>query len=204
MTNESELRNFRFINYASYSTGNSTFVTEIPHNLSVGSKVLIENVTSSNNTTGVGNSAYNGAFTVTGITTSNCFTVSGPTSAPGTYTNNSNVRNTSLPVYKRQRQDKTYYIYNTEQLKEYITGEQTGIYYLTAINSSNAPAVSPFNTSENFEFSQPITNLYPQTDRDNPISNPESSTTYSLPEPLGQTVIDESRNSVTRDRKSVV
>jgi len=199
MTNESELRNFRFINYASYSTGNSTFVTEIPHNLSVGSKVLIENVTSSNNTTGVGNSAYNGAFTVTGITTSNCFTVSGPTNAPGTYTNNSNVRNTSLPVYKRQRQDKTYYIYNTEQLKEYITGEQTGIYYLTAINSSNAPAVSPFNTSENFEFSQPITNLYPQTDRDNPISNPESSTTYSLPEPLGQTVIDESRNSVTRE-----
>jgi len=199
MDNEAEVRNFRFIKTASHSSGNSTFTTELPHNLSVGSQVLIENVTSTNNTTGVANSAYNGTFTVSSISSSKEFVVSGPASNPGTYTNNNNLRTTSLPTFKRSRQNKSYYVYNTEQLKEYITGEQTGIYYLTVINASNAPVVSPFNASDSFKFSQPITNLFPQSDRDNPISNPTESRTYALADPLGKTVLDESRNSVTRE-----
>ena len=41
--------------------------SERPHELVVGSEVRIKNVQSSNNLTGIANSAFNGKFTVAGI-----------------------------------------------------------------------------------------------------------------------------------------
>ena len=77
------------------------------------------------------------------------------------------------------RGDSSFYVYDVEQIKEYKQGEQDGIYYLTVIDSSNKPSVAPFNGSDNFTFSQPVLNLYPQLDRDNPISeSPVSSVLY--------------------------
>ena len=44
-----------------------------------------------------------------------------------------------------------------------------GVYYLTVLNSSVSPTVSPF-TGE--KFTQPIKYLYPQVNRDNPVADP--------------------------------
>ena len=57
------------------------------------------------------------------------------------------------------------------RLRNTRQGEQDGIYYLTIIDSSSTPSVSPFNDSDQFSFSQPVVNLYPQLDRDNPVSD---------------------------------
>ncbi len=42
--------------------------------------------------------------------------------------------------------------------QKYIAGEQDGIYYLTLLNASNKPTVSPF-TEES--FSQPVKEFIP-------------------------------------------
>ncbi|BCU98785.1 MAG: hypothetical protein CM15mV24_0100 [Bellamyvirus sp.] len=69
IANINQQRNFRFIADATFSDGAKTasFVTELPHDLTVGSKVQINNVTSANNTTGAGNSGFNHTTIVTGI-----------------------------------------------------------------------------------------------------------------------------------------
>ena len=46
MANLGEVRNFSFIREANYDGGSTHFTTEVPHNLMVGSKVKINNVTS--------------------------------------------------------------------------------------------------------------------------------------------------------------
>ena len=48
------------------STGSTVTITsEFPHKLSVNDQVVVQNVLSSTNTTGLGNTGYNGTFTVT-------------------------------------------------------------------------------------------------------------------------------------------
>ena len=161
--------------------------------MTVGSKVKISNVTSTENTTGIANSAFNGTFTVAGISSANTFYTTDITTDPGDFTNNTSVRTTSLPTFQRVRGlDSSFYIYDVEQIKEYKQGEQDGIYYLTVIDSSNKPSVAPFNGSDNFTFSQPVLNLYPQLDRDNPISELSPvAQSYALPDQLGKVVIDD-------------
>ena len=198
MSNLGQMRNFSFIRDANWDSGTAYYTTELPHYLSVGGKVIIEKVTSTNNLTGIANSAFNGEFTVAGISSANTFFVTGSVTDPGTFTNNTSVRTTALPTFKKLRAHQTFYIYDVEQIKEYKTGEQDGIYYLTVIDSANTPAVAPFNDSSRFAFSQPIINLYPQLDRDNPVSDPQSSQSYAQPDIVGKVSIDDSQNSITR------
>ena len=51
-----------------------TVTTEIPHKLSVNDKVRINNVRSVRNITGLGNTGFNGLFTVTSTPSSKIFT----------------------------------------------------------------------------------------------------------------------------------
>ena len=152
MSNLGQMRNFSFIRDANWDSGTAYYTTELPHYLSVGGKVIIEKVTSTNNLTGIANSAFNGEFTVAGISSANTFFVTGSVTDPGTFTNNTSVRTTALPTFKKLRAHQTFYIYDVEQIKEYKTGEQDGIYYLTVIDSANTPAVAPFNDSSRFSF----------------------------------------------------
>ena len=198
MSNVGEMRNFSFIRTGNHDNGNTFYTTELPHNLTVGAKVKINNVTSTNNPTGIANSDFNGTFTVAGISSANTFYTTDITTDPGTFTNNTSTRTTSLPTFQSVRADKTFYIYDVEQIKEYKAGEQDGIYYLTVLDSSNKPSVAPFNGSNDFSFSQPILNLYPQLDRDNPVSEAPTAKSYALPDQLGKVVIDDSKSSVTR------
>jgi len=200
MSNSNEMRNFSFLRAARWVTGGTAYYTsEIPHKLSVGSQVKIVNVTSANNTTGVANSGFNGTYTVAGISSASEFSVTGMSVDPGTFTNNTSSRTTSLPTFQRTQSKYNFYVYESEQISEYKASEQDGVYSLTVVDASNTPTVTPFNDSSKFSYSSPITNLYPQYDRDNPNSNPTAAISYALPSPLGEVVADDPKNSITRN-----
>ena len=98
----------------------------------VGSKVLIENVTSSNNTTGIGNSGFNGTFTVTSIISDKQFQhsiidVDGKTHTTGDFTSDTSDRTVNLPRFQRNDLQSNLYIYRSEVISEYIKDVQDGI-----------------------------------------------------------------------------
>lgn len=195
LANSTQLRNPRIIASASWSSNTATIATELPHELNVGCQVEVLNVTSTNNTTGVANSAFNGTFTVTGISSAKQFSYA-LTSNPGTFTNDTSTRTISLPYFKRKEFVNTFYIYRSQEIQHYVPGEQDGIYHLLVANSSNSPTVAPF-TGE--KFSQPIQNLYPQLNRDNPTSDPKESACFALSSPVGQVVVNDPQNSITKE-----
>ncbi len=195
LANKNEQRNFKFIADASWTANTATITTELPHNLSVGSQVELVNVKSTNNTAATQNSGFNRLFSVVGISSAKQFTV-GLGEDPGTFTNDTTSRTTSLPYLKRTRYDNIYYVYRISEAQKYITGDQDGIYYLTLLNSSNKPSVSPF-TAEN--YSQPVKRMFPQTDRDNPISDPEESACFADSDTIGLVEINDPRKSITKE-----
>ena len=198
MSNIGEMRNFSFISGASYAASVNTYDTELPHHLTVGSQVEIENILSINNPVGVAKSGYNGTFTVSGITSARQFSVTGSSVDPGLFQNNTNQRTTSLPTYKRKELNNTYYVYDVDQIREYVAGEQDGVYFITALDASNQPAISPFN-ADTYAFSQPPANLYPQLDRDNANDDPKAAISYALPSPVGEVVINDPKDSITQE-----
>ena len=195
LTNSTQLRNPRLIADASWDTGVASIVTELPHDLNTGASVEIINIKSSNNTTGIANSAYNGTFDVTGISSAKQFTIAIGDN-PGTFTNDTSDRTTSLPNFKEKKTPGTYIVYRSEDIQEYIPQKQDGIYYLTVVNTSNTPTVAPFSTER---FTQPIQNLYPQTNRDNPVSDAKASKSFALSDTIGQVEINEPQNSLTKE-----
>ena len=195
LTNQSEQRNFRFIADATWDGANVSVVTELPHNLSVGSKVQLVNIKSTTNTTGALNSGYNREYVIDNISGTKNFAV-GLTTNPGTFTNDTTVRTTALPYFKRKTFKDTYFVYSAEEAKKYVAGEQDGIYYLTLLNSSNSTPVTPFT---NEKFSQPVSDLYPQTNRDNPNSDPDPTVSFATPDLVGDVVVDNVQSSVTRE-----
>jgi len=197
LTNTSEFRNPRFINNAVHdsSVGIATIFTDTPHQLSVDSYVEIENIISSQNITGSANTGYNGIYRVLDIPTRKSFNI-GISTNTGLFTSNINIRNLDLPRFKRKELDKTFWIYGNEEIQEYVPNSRDGVYHLTLIDSSNSPTVNPFT---NLKFSQPLKNLYPQLDRDNPENNPEKTRTFALPSPIGLTETDDPQHSLTRE-----
>jgi hypothetical protein len=195
LDNSSQLRNPRFIATCSWSSNTASVITEIPHDLKIGSEVKIVNVTSTNNPTGVAVSGFNGTYTVAGISSTKEFSYS-LTTDPGTFTNDISSRTTSLPYFQRKRVPGTYQIYRSSEIQKYVPGLQDGIYHLIVTNSSNQPTVVPF---ENQRFSQPIQNLYPQTNRDNPNSDPKETSTFAVADPIGLTVVNDPQKSITKE-----
>lgn len=195
LSNSTQLRNQRIIANASWSAGTVNIVTELPHNLTVGTDVEILNVRSTNNVTGIANSAFNGTFSVVGISSAKQFSVS-LANDPGTFTNDTSTRTTSLPYFKRKDLQNTYIVYRTQELQQYIPGEQDGVYHLLVVNASNSPSVAPFTEEK---FLQPIQNLYPQTNRDNPSSDPRRAVSFALPSTIGQVVVNDPQYSITKE-----
>ena len=136
-------------------------------------------------------------FNVTGITSAREFTVSlVSSSGPGAFQNDTSARTTSLPTFTQKRTKGTYQVYRSQQIQKYIAGSQDGIYHLLVVNNSNSPTVSPFSTER---FSQNIQTLYPQTNRDNPVSDPKAASSFALPTPIGQVVTSDPQDSITRE-----
>ena len=196
LTNIDDQRNFHFLSEASWTSNVATVMSEEPHHLQVGSVVNVNKITSSNNATGIGSSGFNGRFEVIGITSARGFQYS-LSADPGTSTLSNQTRTVDdLPTFEKNEYSKSFYIYNVEEVKEHITGEQDGVYHLTCLHYGVSPTVSPFT---GFKFSQPVKDLYPQVDRDNPVSDPGPGISHAQSKPIGKVVSSDLRNSITKD-----
>jgi hypothetical protein len=196
LTNPTELRNLRYISNAVWSSNTVTITTELPHNLNEGSEVSIYNIITDSNLTGEFDKGYNGTFEVIDVSSSREFSYLLPVN-PGLFDNNVNTRDPeSLPRYVNAKLKTTYQIFRSEEIQPYEKDRQDGIYHITLTNASNYPSVSPFT---DLSFSQPIQNLYPQLNRDNPNSDPKESFCYALPDPIGQVAINDPQNSITKE-----
>ena len=195
ITNANQQRNFRFIAGASWDGNSSNVDTELPHNLKIGSQVQINNIKSTGNTTGVGNSGFNGLFTVTGISSAKQFSVALATD-PGTFSSDTTTRTTSLPFFRRKKYSDTYYVYRLSESQKYISGEQDGVYYVSVLNASNSPTVAPFTADK---YSQPVKSLFPQTSRDTVVSDPESTKCFAQSSLIGLVDVNDPKNSITKE-----
>ncbi len=195
LSNVSEQRNFKFISNATWDGTFAYYETELPHNLSVGSVVETLSINSTNNATGISSSGFNNTFEVTGISSAKSFYVE-LGEDPGTFTNDTSNRTTSLPRFSRKKYNDTYYVYRSQEIQRYVPGEQDGIYHLVVLNASNSPTVSPFTGQK---FAQPVQYLYPQTNRDTPESDPKETASFAIASPIGQVVVDDPKHSITKE-----
>ena len=196
LTNSNQLRNPSIVADVEWSSsGISTVYTELPHNLSVGSEIKIENIVSAGNTTANSEKGFNGEFEVTSILTSKKFTYA-LTDDPGNFQSDTTVRDSNLPKFTQKSIPTCLQVYRSVELQPFVQGKQDGIYQLFLINNSNSPTVSPFQEST---FSQPVQFLYPQLNRDNPNADPKSSRSFALSSPIGQVVINNPENSLTKE-----
>ena len=196
LTNIEDQRNLRFISEANWSSNIAHVMTEKPHNLEVGAVVNVNKITSGNNATGIGSSGFNGRYSVIGITSARGFKYT-LTDNPGSSTLDANTRTVdNLPHFSVNEYSNSFYVYKSEEIKQHISGEQDGVYHLTCLHSGVSPAVSPFT---GFNFSQPVKNLYPQIDKDNPISDPALAPSFAESKPIGKVVSGDLKNSITKD-----
>lgn len=182
ITSSDELRNPHYISDVKWNSGYATIYTEIPHNLSVGSKIRAINV-------------IEGEYLVSELISPTEFKVALSTN-PGVFNKDTVTRNDNLPYFKRLETSINYQIYKVDEIQEYIYNKQDGVYDLIIVNNSNAPQVSPFT---DLKFSQPLENLYPQLDRDNIVSDPDTATCFALPDKIGEVVVNNEQYSITKD-----
>jgi len=197
LNNSTEFRNFKFIANAEWdaATAKATYRTELPHNLTEGSHVEITNIVSGLNTTGAAKKGFNGEFFVDSVDNRKEFKISIPVN-PGEFTSDTTIRNKNLPKIKKKKHKGTYFSYKSEEIRPYIQNEQDGVYHVTVLNSSNNPTVSPFT---NFKLPQPIGNLYPEYDRDNPLSDPAEARSHATRELIGRVVVNDPEKSITKE-----
>ena len=195
INNVNQLRNLRLISDVSWSGGKVYVTTEIPHNVEVGQEVELRNVKSTANTAGTQNVGYNKLWTITEVPHSKQF-VFETSSDSGTFTNDTTQRTTDLPYFKKKRFKDTYVVYRVEEAKKYIAGRQDGIYYLTFLNSNNNPTVAPFTTSR---YLQSVQQFFPQTNKDNPSSDPEEAKSFAVSDIIGNVVVNDVEKSVTKE-----
>jgi hypothetical protein len=197
LSNSTEFRNFKFIADGEWSSldNKATIRTELPHNLTTDSQVEITNVISGFNTTGKANLGFNGTFNVTDIVSRKEFKISVATN-PGDFTSDTSIRNQNLPKLKKKKHEGTFVVYKSDEIQRYVQNEQDGVYHLTVINSSNTPNVAPFT---GVKLSQPLDNLYPEYDRDNPNSDPYASKCFAVADPIGKVVVNDPEKSITKE-----
>jgi microcystin-dependent protein len=195
-------RNPRFIVDCTFEavTAEIEVRSETPHQLSVGDKIKLLNITSDDNIDATDQRGYNGEFLVTRIINSRVFRysqtdVNGFIRNPGSFTNDINDRNILLPRFQRKDAQVNAFVYRVEEITNFVEGIRDGIYHLFCVNGGNRVT----ETFTERAYNQPIEDLYPQTDLDNVNDNPTSTTTFANRAPLGRTTIDEQQNSLTRE-----
>ena len=194
-------RNPRFITSASRSGATVTVVADAPHNLKVGERIFVKNVTDNQGTTtGVFDKGYNGSFLVSAIVDDKTFQypstdTAGVTHTIGTFTNNISSRVTTLPRFERNDLQSNYYIYRNDTISEYIKDIQDGVYHLFVLHADN-PITTEFT---GIKYGQNVVDLYPQLDRDNNHSNPPASASFAKRDPLGDVSTNDQRKSITRE-----
>ena len=198
-------RNTRFISQASFdSTDNLVKIrSDKPHNLNVGDQIVVRNVQSSTNTSGVVNKGYNGTFIVSEVVNDKEFRYSNTDTSNvihtvGDFVNNTHTRTTTLPRFDRNNNSGNFFIYRTETITPYIEDVQDGVFHLFVLNSNNAMDEVSNEFVEN-KYNQNIVNLYPEYDRDNVNANPPEAVSYAKRFPIGQVVTNDLKKSITRE-----
>ena len=153
--------------------------SEIPHQLSVGDKIKLLNITSDDNIDATDQRGYNGEFKVTRIINSRVFRysqtdVNGLIRTPGEFTNDINDRNILLPRFIRKDAQVNAFVYRVDEITQFVEGIRDGIYHLFCVNGGNKVS----ETCTERAYNQPIEDLYPQTDLDNVNDNPTSTILY--------------------------
>ena len=196
-------RNPGFISTSFYDStvGIASIRTDLPHTLDVGDTVIIKNVQDSANTVGAANSGYNGTFTISSVPNNMEFKYNTNSQTPGSsMTGITTIRSTELPRYQRNNLQKNLYIYRNEVVSEYIRGQQDGIYHIYTLSADNAIP----ETFTSLKYSQNVTDLYPQQDRDNPNDNPQAAASFAKRSPLGQVATNELKKSITRESTNIL
>ena len=198
-------RNTRFISQAKFdSTLNLvTIRSDKLHNVNVGDQIVIKNVLSSTNSSGLDDKGYNGTFTVHSVINDKEFRysntdVEGLTHTVGTFTNNTQTRTALLPRFSRNNNNDNFFVYRTEVVTPYIDGVQDGIYHLFVLNGGNSMTESSGQFTDE-KYNQNIVNLYPEYDRDNINANPPEATSFAKRFPLGDVVTNDLKKSITRE-----
>ena len=213
LTNIIDNRNPRIIAGITTNASSSTtsiVTTEVAHKLSVGDRVRIKNVKSSTNTTGIGNSGYNGFFTVASTPSSKIFTYTNTNTGFGVLPETADVVGiitslrsagtasdlAALPMFERSEYDTTYTVQEVDTIQDYIADQQDGVYYLTCLIGNISPTVSEFS---NLRYRQNFANLYPTVDKDNPNNDPVQAVSAASNELLGKVNVNNPLNSLTKE-----
>jgi hypothetical protein len=188
-------RNPGFISTCGGAGAVKTVRTELPHKLNIGDSVIIKNVRDNTNSTGVGNSGYNGTYPVLSVPNDMEFTYQPSPTVSANFTSNTSTRNTDLPRFERNDLQSNLYIYRSETIRNYSEGVQDGIYHLYVLS---ADKTTPLEFTD-YNYSQNIVDLYPQMDRDNVLGNPRASSSFAKRSPLGEVVTNDLKKSITRE-----
>jgi hypothetical protein len=202
-------------------------VTKYPHKLKPGNKININNLKSSAEPAPIGlgtGTGYNGSYIVDTVVNDLTFTFKKSTN-PGTISTVDstaqtwlNVRNCSsstyrvapytiendefdLPYFTCEELNNDYQIYKVSTIQRYSQGVSDGIYYAILNVFKNTPETSPFNTSD-IKLSQNIENLYPDTDLDNPVSDPLPTKSIASRQTIGKVEVNDPERSVTKETTS--
>ena len=198
-------RNPRFISSCTYTPSTDTIriTADRSHSLKVGDFVNLNNIPSSNNTGSRSNFGFNGSFEVDTVVDGKTFTVKdtdvfGIARDPGNPIIDVQTRDKNLPNFSRNDTRKNHYIYRVETVNPFIKDVQDGVYYLYVLNADNKVSQASGEFSS-FKYSQNITDLYPQLDRDNEEDNPPAAASYAKRTPLGEVVTNDLKRSLTRE-----
>ena len=193
-------RNYGFIATCSEVSDTVTVRAELPHGVTVGDVVYVENVLDTNNTPGLDQKGYNGYFTVTSVPNSMEFRYSntdifGDKKNTGNFIDNTHNRDLFQPRFSVNDNKGNFDIYRSTVISEYVRDESDGVYLLEVLASDYAP---PTEFTDK-KYSQQITDFYPQLDRDNIRKNPPAAVSFARRAPVGRVDTNSLLNSVTRE-----
>ncbi len=193
-------RNYGFIATCSEVLDTVTVRAELPHNVKVGDIVYTQNIKDSNNTTAKEKKGYNGYYTVTGVPNNmefqyNNTDIDGDKKNTGNFVDETSNRVINLPRFSVNDNKGNFDVYRSRVISEYVKDESDGVYLLEVLSSDYSP---PTEFTDQ-EYSQQITDFYPQLDRDNVRKNPPAAVSFARRDPVGRVETNSLLNSVTRE-----
>lgn len=99
--------------------------------------------------------------------------------------------------------ERIYYVYKIDTILKHIPNEQDGIYYITVLLADVSPKGSQFNTPTDtfgfLKYSQDVSKIYPDLDKDNPVSDPAAAVSVADNLIHGYVYQDDDRSSITKE-----
>jgi hypothetical protein len=111
--------------------------------------------------------------------------------------------NTATQSGQTSEFDRIYFIYKVDTILTHIPGEQDGVYYLTVLLADISPSGSQFNSVSNefgfLKYSQDVSKIYPDLDKDNPSADPAAAISVADNLIHGYVYQDNDRSSITKE-----